>query len=151
MSDFAQTADLDVNTLLEEQLIDPVLQNVRSWIKKSDKRPVKTHDEINQSKALLSNFNIMEQLFIDEEPTSYAITNQFKKQTKLEMKICLPLSLFLPLFKLSHTHSHSGHPRSFKTFETIRQYFFQPGGYKWIVYLIESCRECQTNKSKCHD
>ena len=63
----AKTADLDVTLLVEEQLNDPVLQKVRSWIKKSDKRPkTKTYD-INQSKALLSYFNRFEQLFIDEE------------------------------------------------------------------------------------
>ena len=61
------------------------------------------------------------------------------------MKVCVPLSLFIPLFALAHTHSHSGHPGIFKTFENIRQYFFWPGRYKWIVYLIEDCIECQTN------
>ena len=67
------------------------------------------------------------------------------------MKICVPLSLFLPLFKLAHTHSHSGHPGIFKTFESVRQNFFWPGRYKWIVHLIEDCIECQTSKSNCHD
>ena len=62
---------------VEEQLNDPVLQKVRSWIKKSDKRPVKTH-EISQSKALLSYFNRFDQLFL-KKIISYAITNQFKK------------------------------------------------------------------------
>ena len=65
LSDFVKTADLDVTTLVEH-FNDPVLQKVRSWIEKSDKRPVRTHD-INQSKALLSYFNPFEQLFIDEE------------------------------------------------------------------------------------
>ena len=67
------------------------------------------------------------------------------------MKICVPLSLFLLLFPLAHTHSHSGHPGIFKTFENIRQYFFWPGRYKWIVHLIEDCIEGQTNKTKRHD
>ena len=67
------------------------------------------------------------------------------------MKICVPLSLFLPLFSLAPTHSHSGHPGIFKNFENIRQHFFWPGRYKWIVYLIEGCVECQTNKTKRHD
>ena len=67
------------------------------------------------------------------------------------MKICVPLSLFLPLFSLGYTHSHSGHTGIFKTFESVRQYFFWPGRYKWTVYLIEDCIECQTNKTKRHD
>ena len=35
LSDFARDADLDIQTLLEEQLNDPVLQVVRKWIKTS--------------------------------------------------------------------------------------------------------------------
>ena len=150
LSEFAETADLDVTTLVEEQLNDPVLQKVRSWIKKSDKRPIKTHD-INQSKALLSYFNRFEQLFIDEETNLPCYNETIQETSKTEMKICVPLSRFLPLFILAHTHSHSGHPGIFKTFENVRQYFFWPGRYKWIVYLIEDCLECQTKKSKRHD
>ena len=67
------------------------------------------------------------------------------------MKICAPLSLFQPLFSLAHTRSHSGYPGRFKTFQNIRQYFFWPGQYKWIVYLIEGSIECRTNKQKRHD
>ena len=62
-----------------------------------------------------------------------------------------PYHSFVPLFSLTHTHSHSGSPGIFKTFEIIRQYFFWPGRYKWIVYPIKECLECQTNKTKRHD
>ena len=64
LSDFSHDADLDIQTLLEEQLNDPVLQVLRKWIKTSDTRPQKTPD-INQSKALLSYYNKFEQLFIE--------------------------------------------------------------------------------------
>ena len=64
LSDFAPDADLDIQTLLEERLYDPVLQVVRKWIKTSNKRREKTPD-INQSKPLLSYYNKFEQLFIE--------------------------------------------------------------------------------------
>ena len=64
--------------------------------------------------------------------------------------LCSPIALSTTLF-LAHTHSHSGYPGISKTFENIRQYLFWPGRYKWIVYLIEDCIECQTNKTKRHD
>ena len=67
------------------------------------------------------------------------------------MKVCILLSFFLPLFPLAHTHSHSGHPEIFKTFENIRQYFVWPGRYEWIIYPVEECIERQTNKTKRHD
>ena len=150
LSDFARDADLDIQILLEEQLNDPVLQVIRKWIKTSDTRPQKTPD-INQSKALLSYYNKFEQLFIEPATNLLCYREPIQDTCKTEMKICVPLSLFLPLFSIAHTHSHSGHPGIFKTFENIRQYFFWPGRYKWIVYLIENCIECQTNKTKRHD
>ena len=95
--------------------------------------------EVNQSKALLSYYNKFEQLYIDEETNLLCYNEQMTNSCKMEMKICAPLSLILPLFSLAHTHHYSGHPGIYKTFENIRQYFFWPGRYKWIVYLIEDC------------
>ena len=66
LSDFARDADLDIQTLLEEQLYDPVLQVIRKWIKTSNTKPEKTPDN-NQSKPLLSCYNKIEQLFIEPE------------------------------------------------------------------------------------
>ena len=135
LSDFARNADLDIQTLLEEQLNDPVLQVVRKWIKTSDKRTQKTPD-INQSKALLSFYKKFEQLFIEPDTNLLCYREPIQDTCKNEMKICVPLSLFLPLFSLAHTHSHRGRPGLFKTFQNIRQNFFWPGRYKWLVYLI---------------
>ena len=137
LSDFAKEADLDIDTLVSEQINNPVLQIVRKWIKQSDKRPQKTA-EVNQSKALLSYYNKYEQLYIDEETNLLCYNEPMTDSCNMEMKICVPsLSLFLPLFALAHTHHYSGHPGIHKTFGNIRQYFFWPGRYKWIVYLIE--------------
>ena len=66
VSDFVCEADLDLPTLLKEQLNGPALQVVRKWIKTSDTRPKKTHD-INKSKALLSYYNKIEQLLIEPD------------------------------------------------------------------------------------
>ena len=132
LSDFARDADLDIQTLLEEQLNDPVLQFVRKWLKTSDTRPQKTPD-IDQSKALLSYYNKFEQLSIEHDTNLLCYREPIQDTCRNEIKTCVPLSLFLPLFSLAHTHSHSTQPGIFKTFESIRQYFCWPGGYKWIV------------------
>ena len=147
LSDFARWIDLDKQTFLEEQLNDPVLKVVRKWIKISVKRHRKRPDLIH-SKALLSCYNKFEQLFIEPDTNLQCYKEQIQDTCKAKMKICVPLSLFLPLFSLAYTHSHSGHPGIFITFENIRQYW--PVRYKWIVYLIEDCNECQTNKTKRH-
>ena len=149
LSDFAREADLDLQTLSEEHVKDPVLQVVRKWIKTSYTRPQKTPD-INQSKALLY-YNKFEQLFIEDDTNLLCYREPIQDTCKTEIKSCVPSSVFLPLFSLAHTHSQSGQPGIFKTFGNIRQYFFWPGQYQWIEYLIEDCIECQTNKTKRHD
>ena len=104
LSDFARDADLDIQTLLEEQLNDPVLQVVRKWIKTSDTRPQKTPD-IDQSKALLSYYNKFEQLFIEPDTNLLCYREPVLGTCKAEMKICVLLSLFLPTALLSSPHS----------------------------------------------
>ena len=59
ISDFSRKADLDIQTLLEEQLKDPVLHGVCKWIQTPDTKPQKTPDN-NQSKALISYYNKFE-------------------------------------------------------------------------------------------
>ena len=135
---------------LAEQINDPVLQVVQSWVRNHNKPTTKT-PEIQQSKALLSYFNNFNQLFLDKKSNLLSYNEPVHGTDKYEMKICVPLSLFLPLFNLAHAHTHSGHPGIFKTFENIRQNSFWPGRYKWIVSLIEDCLQCQTNNSKRHD
>ena len=115
LSDYAGDAHLDIQTLLEEQLNDPVLHIIRKWMKTSDIRPQKTPD-INQSKALLSYYNKFEQLYIKPDTNLLCYKQPIHDTCRTEMKIRVPSSLFLPLFSLAHTHSQSGHPGIFKTF-----------------------------------
>ena len=48
----SKTVDLDLSTILEEQMKDPVLGTVRSWISKNTPPDAKS-PEIQQSKGLL--------------------------------------------------------------------------------------------------
>ena len=122
-------------------------------MKTSDTRPQKTPD-INQSKALLSYYNKFEQFFIEPDTNLLCYREPIQDTCRPEMKICVPLSPSLTLYFLAHTHSHSGHPGIFKTFERIRQNFFGQDDTslaRTIVYLIENSIECQTNKTKVPD
>ena len=102
LTDFARDADLDIQTLLEEQLNDPVLQVVRKWMKTSDIRPQKTPD-INQSKALLSYYNKFEKFFIEPDTNLLGYKEPIHGTCRTEIKICVPSSLFLPLFFSPHS------------------------------------------------
>ena len=98
LSDFANEADLDLDIQLEEHLNDPVLQVVRKWIETSDAKPQKTPDN-NQSKALLSIIlQQVQQLFIEPHNNLLCYREPIQNTCKTEMKVSVPLSLFLPLF-----------------------------------------------------
>ena len=66
LDDVAKTVDLDVSTILAEQIKDPVLGTVRSWIRRGISPDPKT-PEIQQSKGLLRNCQEFDRLLIEEE------------------------------------------------------------------------------------
>ena len=62
----AKTIDLDVSTILPEQIKDPVLGTVRSWIRKGI-LPEPKDPEIQQSKGLLRYCQKFDRLLIGKE------------------------------------------------------------------------------------
>ena len=68
-----------------------------------------------------------EQFFQEHDADLLSYSDPIQDTCKSEMKICVLLSLFLTPFALVHTHSYSGHPGIFKTFENISEYFSWPG------------------------
>ena len=66
LDDVAKTVDLDVSTILAEQIKDPALGTVRSWIRKGTSPEPET-PEIQQSRGLLLYCQEFERLLIEEE------------------------------------------------------------------------------------
>ena len=66
LDEVAKTFDLDVSTILAEQIKNPVLGTVRSWIRKGFSPEPKT-PEIQQSKGLLRYCQEFDRLLIEEE------------------------------------------------------------------------------------
>ena len=66
LDEVEKAVDLDVSTILEEQMKDPVLGTVRSWIRKSTPPDTKS-PEIQQSKGLLRYFQEINRFLIEEE------------------------------------------------------------------------------------
>ena len=65
LDDVAKVVDLDISTILQEQLKDPVLSIVRSWIEGNFSPDLKT-PEIRQSKGLLRCGQELDRLLIEE-------------------------------------------------------------------------------------
>ena len=65
LDEVAKTVDLDISTILAEQIKDPVLGTVRSWIRKGISPEPKT-PEIQKSKGLLRYCQEFDRLLIEE-------------------------------------------------------------------------------------
>ena len=66
LDDVAKAVDLDVSTILAEQIKDPLLGTVRSWLRKGTPPEAKSPD-IQQSKGLLRCCQEFDRLIIEEE------------------------------------------------------------------------------------
>ena len=146
MDDLGKQVDLDVATILSEQIKDPVLSIVRSWVQ-SGTKPDSKSPEIRQSKALSRYCHEFEQLLIEENGQLLCYNDPSDDLTE-NLRICLPLSLFIACFRLGHHNELSGHMGSTKTFLQTKRFFFWPGMFDWICALTADCITCQNNKSK---
>ena len=66
LGDVAKTIDLDVSTILAEQIEKPVLGTIRSWIRKGSSHKLKA-SEIHKSNGLLRYCQKFDRLLIEEE------------------------------------------------------------------------------------
>ena len=101
LDEVAKSVDLDVSNILAEQIKYPVLGTVRSWIRKQISPNVKS-PEIQQSKGLLRYCQELDILLIETEGQLLSYNEQLDKLDEENLRICLPLSLFLACFRLGH-------------------------------------------------
>ena len=101
LDEIAKTNDLDVSTILAEQIRDPVLRTVRSWIRKRTSTQPKTPG-IERSKGLSRYCQEFDRLLIEEKGQLLCYNEPTDKLDDENLRICLPLSIFLACFRLGH-------------------------------------------------
>ena len=117
--DVAKTTDLGMNTLLVEQIEDPVLGTVRSWIRKGLSPEHKT-PQIQQSK-LLRYCQEFDRLLIVEEAGQLLCHNEpTDKLDDKKLRICLPLSLFQSCFRIGNYKEMGGHMGASMTYNNAK-------------------------------
>ena len=99
LDEVAKTVDLDVSTILEEQMRDSVLGTVRSWIRKNTPLDEKS-PEIQQSKGLRRYCQELNRLLFGEEGQHLCYNEPSDKLEEANLRICLNLSLFLACLRL---------------------------------------------------
>ena len=147
LDDVAKTVDLDLSTILGEQIKDPVLGTVRSWIRKGISTEPKT-PEIQQSKLLLIFCPEFDRLLIEEEGQLLCYNEPTDKLDDENLRNCLPLSLFFACFRLGHYNEMGGHMGAAKTYNNAKRFYYWPGMFDWICALTADCLTCQNNKPK---
>ena len=147
LDDIAKTVDLDVSTIQAEQIKDPVLRTIRSWIRKGSS-PEPKFPEIQQSKGLLRYCQEFDRLLIEEEGQLLCYNEPTDKLDEEHLRICLTLSLFLTCFRPGHYNEMGGHMGASKTFNNAKRFYYWPGMFDWICVLTAECLPCQNNKPK---
>ena len=147
LDDVAKVVDLDVPTILQEQLKDPVLSIVRSWME-TNTSPDLRAPEIRQSKGLLRYGQELDRLLIEENGQLLCYDEPSDSLDERNLRICLPLSHFLACFRMGHYNELGGHMGASKTYANAKRFYYWPGMFDWICALTADCLVCQNNKPK---
>ena len=147
LDEVAKSVDVDVSTILAEQIKDPVLRTVRSWIRKQISPNAKS-PKIQQSNGLLRYCQELDRLLIETEGQLLCYNEPSDKLDEENLRICLHLSLFLACFRLGHYNEMGGHMGASKTYSNARRFYYWPGMFDWICALTADCITCQNNKPK---
>ena len=94
LSDYSKITHLDTTTLVAEQINDPVLQVVRTWVRNKNKPNTKT-PEIQQLKAYRISI-IFINIFSIKKAIYTAITNLFMERTNAKWKFVSPYHYSYP-------------------------------------------------------
>ena len=131
LDEVAEAVDLYVSTILGEQMKDPVPGTVRSWIRKNTPPDTKS-PEIQQSKGLLRYYQEFNQLLI-EEGQLLCYNEPSDKLEEENLRICLPLSLFVACFRLGNYNEMAGHMGATKTYANAKRFYYWPGMFDRYV------------------
>ena len=147
LDDVAKIVDLDVPTILQEQLKDPVLSIVRSWIE-GNTSPDLRAPEVPRSKGLLRYGQELDRLLREEHGQLLCYDETSDTLDERNLRICLPLSLFLACFRKGHFNELGGHMSASKTYANAKRFYSWPRMFDWTCALTVDCLACQNSKPK---
>ena len=147
LDDVAKVVDLDVPTILQEQIKDPVLSIVQSWIERKTSPDLRA-PEIRQSKRLLRYGQELDRLLIEEHGQLLCYDEPSDILDERNLRNCFPLSLFLACFRMGHYNELGGHMGDSRTYANAKCFYYWPGMFDWICALTADCLACQNNKPK---
>ena len=121
MDELAKIIDLDVSTILAEQIKDPIPETLRSWTQKRTSTDPKTA-EIQQSKGLLRYSQEFDRLLIEKEGQLLCYNEPTDKFDDENLRTYLSLSLLLACSRLGHSDEMVGHMGASKTYNNAKRF-----------------------------
>ena len=147
LDEVAKSVDLDVSTILAEQIKDPVLGTVRFWIRKQISLNVRS-PEIQQTKGLLRYCQELGRLLIETEGQLIGYNEPSDKMDEEKVRNCLPLSLFPACFSLGQYNEMGGHMGATKTYANAKRFYYWPRMFDWSCAFTADCITCKNSKPK---
>ena len=136
-----------MSTILAEKIKDPVLEQL-DYGSEKEISPEPKAPEFQQSKGPLRYCQEFDRLLIEEEVQLLCYNEPTDKLEEENVRICLPLYLFLMCFRLGHYNEMGGHMGASKTYNNAKRFYYWPGMFDWICALTVDCLTCQSNKPK---
>ena len=134
------TEKITLKLIKRYQNFDPVFRQIKSWHKYKTK-PVKFDTTILGNKTtLLRYFRKFNNTTKNEN------TDLLEYQLDDSKVPCLPLSLMLIAFNISHTQNTKGYSGSEKTYSNFTENFYFPNAPVWMKVLCNDCITCKLNK-----
>ena len=123
LDDVAKVIDLDVSKIPAERIKDPIFCTVRSWLREGISTEAKS-PEIQQSKGLLRYCQEFDRLLIEQEGRLLCYNEPTDKLDDENLRIFLPLSLFLACFTFGHYNEIVGHRGASKTYNNAKRFYY---------------------------
>jgi hypothetical protein len=133
-----QFTDKKALSLAQEH--DPILSEVRKWVKKGTKPDIKDSKTQRLNPDLKTYRDSYERLKIEDDVLYRSWEKQNEEQP--DWLICLPEYYHEIAIKLAHDIPSSGHLGKFKTLERLRKSVYFPRCELQVSLYIDSCKPC---------
>ncbi|XP_064631387.1 uncharacterized protein LOC135489780 [Lineus longissimus] len=145
-SEFCRVLRIDVDApagIVEAQKADGDLKTVRKWLEAGE-RPPKSK-LLQFSFALRRWWSVFGQLELKNDLVYYRWESM--RENSSELRVVVPDSMKLEIFRLGHSDNTAGHFGVHKTLRRIRQTFYFTGLDAFVKEQIKKCRTCERRRS----
>ena len=129
--------------LREEQLEDPVLKEIITWMETSGKRP-EWHDIPKGNPALITYWLHWDQLKLVNGVLYKRWVSNFDETE--ELKLVVPFQLRPSVFKEVHERKNGGHCGKKNTIKRVTGWYWWVGWRNYVIHNYKRCDPCTTRR-----